>query len=238
MTLSRRVFAIRHVAFEDLGILTPLLTQRGYRIEYLDAGMDALTDGIGTADLLVVLGGPIGVYDHHRYPFLTEEVSALAARLRRNLPTLGVCLGAQLIAAALGAAVTPAPGGTEIGYGAVEFTAAGRDSPLAALGDTPVLHWHNDQFAIPDDALRLAATPGFPHQAFSLGPNILGLQFHLEADHTQLERWLIGHAHELASLEIDLALLRSEAARIGPELATRATQVFDTWLDHLTPTTR
>ena len=121
MALLRRAIAIRHVAFEDLGILSPLLTRRGYRIEYLDAGVDALTDGIATADLLVVLGGPIGVYDHDRYPFLAAEVSALTARLRHGSPTLGVCLGAQLIAAARGAAVTPAGGG-------------------AALAQRPVLH--------------------------------------------------------------------------------------------------
>src|SRR5690606_25326731 len=133
------------------------------------------------ADLLVVLGGPIGVYQTDRYPFLAEEKAAIAARLGQDKPTLGICLGAQLMAEALGAPVAPT-GKVEIGYGELTLTEDGRASPLRHIAAIPVLHWHGDQFAIPEGASRLAETQEFPNQAFSRGPRILGLQFHLEAD--------------------------------------------------------
>lgn len=233
--MSRTALVIRHVPFEDLGILAPLLAERGYRIRYLDAGIDAIGDAaLLGADLLVVLGGPIGVGDTARYPFLDDELRTIAAWISHGEPTLGICLGAQLIAAALRADVTPT-GRFEVGYAPLTLTGAGKDSVLGPLGDTPVLHWHGDQFDIPDEAAHLAETPGFPNQAFAIGGTVLGLQFHLEADHTQIERWLIGHAHELASHDIDPAVIRADAKRYGPELAERARQVFTTWLDGIEP---
>ena len=223
--------AVRHVAFEDLGILEPLLEERGLHITYLQAGVDDLSgQRLLDPGLVVVLGGPIGVGDQDRYPFLVDELQALAARLERGLPTLGICLGAQLIASALGAGVAPT-GRVEIGYAPLTLSEQGRRSVLAGLGDTPVLHWHGDQFAIPQGTESLAATPGFPHQAFSRGSELLALQFHLEADPTRIECWLVGHAHELASLQIDPADLRAEAARFGPELARRSREVFEAWLE-------
>lgn len=228
--------AVRHVPFEDLGILAPLLASRGHRVDYLDAGIDPIdAQRFLAPDLLVVLGGPIGVGDAADYPFLADEIDALTCRLERRLPTLGICLGAQLMAAALGAEVAPT-GRVEIGYAPITLTEAGAARPLAGIGDTPVLHWHGDAFRIPEGAERLAETPGFPNQAFSLGPQILGLQFHLEADHTALERWLIGHSHELSAHGVAPASLRTDAAQWGSDLAVRARQVFGAWLDAASPT--
>lgn len=223
--------AVRHVPFEDLGIFGPLLEGRGYRVSYLDAGIDPLgPEALLSADLVVVLGGPIGVYETESYPFLVDEKRAIAARLEAGGPTLGVCLGAQLIADVLGADVTPT-GRKEIGYAPLTLTDAGRASALAPLDGLPVLHWHGDQFAIPDGAARLAETPGFPNQAFALADRVLGLQFHLEADPAQLERWLIGHAHELAVAGIDPRQIRADAATHGAALVDAATRVFEAWLD-------
>ena len=231
--MSQTALAIRHVAFEDLGVLGPLLTERGCSIRYLDAGIDPIaTTALSSPDLVVVLGGPIGVYETDRYPFLIQERTAIAARLALGKPTLGICLGAQLIAQALGAEVR-STGRVEIGYGLLELTDLGRRSVLADLESMPVLHWHGDQFEIPEGAARLAQTPGFPNQAFGIGRRILGLQFHLETEHTQIERWLIGHAHELATHRLDPGKLRHEAAKFGPHLAQVAGQVFGAWLDQL-----
>lgn len=225
------VLAIRHVGFEDLGLLEPLLTERGYRIEYLDAGVEPITvDAVLSPQLLVVLGGPIGVYETDSYPFLVDERNAIAARLSAGKATLGVCLGAQLIATALGAKVRPT-GGKEIGYGPLTLTGEGRQSVLGPLDGVPVLHWHGDEFAIPEGAARLAETPGFPNQAFSLGENVLGLQFHIEADSSRIEQWLIGHANELAAAGVDPRRLRSDAATYGPRLAAAASGVIRDWLD-------
>lgn len=228
--MTRDALAIRHVPFEDLGLLEPLLRARGYRTSYLDVPVEPITPEVALEpDLLVVLGGPIGVYETEAYPFLAAEREAVAARLREGRPTLGVCLGAQLVAAALGADVL-ATGRKEIGYAPLTLTAEGRDSVLAPLDGVRVLHWHGDQFAIPEGAVRLAETPGFPNQAFAIGSHVLGLQFHLEADHTQIERWLVGHAHELASAGIDPNGIRSDAAAYGPALAEAARRTFDRWL--------
>jgi GMP synthase (glutamine-hydrolysing) len=231
--MNRTVLAVRHVIFEDLGILAPLLTERGYRVCYLDVGIDMFdTATLSKADLVVILGGPIGVYDADRYPFLSEERAALEKRLVLGKPTLGICLGAQLIAQALGAEVKPT-GRVEIGYSRLTLIDQGDSSVLAGLESVPVLHWHGDQFNIPLGALHLASTPGFPNQAFSIGSGILGLQFHLEAEYTKIERWLIGHAHELAAHQIDPSAIRPDAARFGPDLARVARSIFAAWLDRL-----
>jgi GMP synthase (glutamine-hydrolysing) len=231
--MSQTALAIRHVAFEDLGILAPVLTEKGYSIRYLDAGIDPIDPAVlCSPDLVAILGGPIGVYDTNCYPFLTHERAAIAARLALGKPTLGVCLGAQLMAQALGAKVK-STGRVEIGYSLLQLTEPGRTSVLADLESTPVLHWHDDQFEIPEGASRLAQTPGFPNQAFAIGPSILGLQFHLEADYTRIEQWLIGHAHELAIHRIDPGILRQQARQCGPQLAKVAGHVFGAWLDQL-----
>ncbi|MFF4592374.1 glutamine amidotransferase [Amycolatopsis sp. NPDC001319] len=229
--MTRRALAVRHVAFEDLGVLEPLLLAHGYTVDYLEAGVDPITPELLSApDLVVVLGGPIGVGDTALYPNLSAELTAIAARLSTGRPTLGICLGAQLIAAALGADVTPT-GKKEIGYAPLTLTPAGRDSVLSPLDGVPVLHWHGDQFAIPAGSTTLAETPGFPHQAFSPAPGTLALQFHLEADHTRLEPWLIGHSAELAAAGVDPRTLRADAATHGSALARAARTVFASWLD-------
>lgn len=231
--MTRTALAIRHVAFEDLGLLAPMLAQRGYVVRYLEAGVDTIDAGVlDAADLVVVLGGPIGVYEVDRYPFLDGERAAIASRLAARKPTLGICLGAQLIAQALGAEVA-STGKVEIGFGALTMTDEGRASVLNGIGEVPVLHWHGDQFAIPAGARRLAQTPGFPNQAFAIDRHVLGLQFHLEVEATQLERWLIGHAHELASHRIDPNSLRRDAAMHGVALTRAAHGVFAAWLDAL-----
>ena len=232
--MTKKAVAIRHLMFEDLGIIGPLLADRGYHVRYLDAGIDTIdTDTLADADLVVVLGGPIGANDSDRYPFLTAELEAITARVQARRPTLGICLGAQLIARALGASVE-ATGRTEIGYAPLTLTAQAQDSPLRHLQDIPVLHWHGDQFAIPAGAVKLAATPDFPNQAFAAGPNILALQFHLETHHRDIERWLIGHAEALAAADIHPEPLRRSAANLGPALIDAAVQVFADWLDALT----
>ena len=229
--MTRSMLAVRHVLFEDLGLLAPLLAKRGYAVEYIDAGVDEVTpERLADPDLLVVLGGPIGVYETDAYPMLAAEKRALAARVQAGAPTLGICLGAQLMADVLGAEVA-ATGRHEIGYGPLTVTEEGLGSVLAPLDGVPVLHWHGDQFAIPEGAERLAETPNFPNQAFSKGSHLLGLQFHLEADSHTLERWLIGHAYELAQRGVDLAQLRADSVQYGSILAGAAEDVMNAWLD-------
>lgn len=228
---KKTALAFRHVHFENLGCLADVLTRQGYDWRLLDAGQDDLATVDALApDLLIVLGGPIGVYEEEDYPFLTTEISVLRERLAANLPTLGICLGAQLIARALGAAVYPS-GIKEIGFEPLILTETGQAGPLAHLRDVAVLHWHGDTFDLPVGAAHLASSSRCAHQAFSVGANILGLQFHVEADpQNGLEPWLIGHAAELAGAKISPRALRAEAARLGPTLRHRAERLFQDWL--------
>jgi GMP synthase (glutamine-hydrolysing) len=224
--------ALRHVAFEDLGLLAPILEREGWDVAFCEAAVDDLLHrSIKDAGLLIVLGGPIGVYETDNYPFLNAEISLIEYRLSRDLPTLGICLGSQLMARALGSRVFKGPV-KEIGWGAVNLTEDGQSSCLKALqgNDAVVLHWHGDTFDLPRDVTRLASNQNYENQAFAHGRNALALQFHLEADPRQLEEWYIGHAAELAAEKVSIPELRAAAQRHAKGLALRANHVFSNWL--------
>lgn len=226
-----RCIAIRPVAFEDLGTFEPVLRELGFDLEYRQPGVDDLLDPQSWlhADLLVLLGGPIGVYEQDRYPWLQALIDGAQRRLALDLPTLGVCLGAQLMAAALGGDVHP--GSTrEIGWGGVNLTASGHAGALRHLDGMPVLHWHGDVFELPHGAERLAWTDITPNQAFARGPNVLALQFHAEADAGRIESWLIGHAGELAREGLLPESIRRDSARLGAQAAEAGQRMLRDWL--------
>jgi GMP synthase (glutamine-hydrolysing) len=228
---SRTCLVLRHVAFEGLGVLAGLLPAYGFATRICEVGVELLPEAeIAACDLLVVLGGPIGVYETEAYPFLVAEQAAIAARLAMKKPTLGICLGAQLMAAALGAKVAPGPA-KEIGYASVTLTEAGRASPLAVLEGLPVLHWHGDAFELPPGGKNLAFTAICPNQAFALDDWALALQFHVEAEPAALEAWLIGHTVELGKAGIDPRDIRAQAARSGEATAAAGAKLFRAWLD-------
>jgi GMP synthase (glutamine-hydrolysing) len=192
-------------------------------------GMDRIAD-FGGPDLLAVLGGPIGVYEDDHYPWLRDETAYIANRLKQRKPTLGICLGAQLMARAMGARVYPGPA-KEIGWKPLRLDG---ETLLAPLAGQPVLHWHGDTFDLPEGAVLLASTDICRNQAFSLGRHGLAFQFHPEARDQGFERWLIGHACEIAATNgVTVNGLRADTARLAPAALTKGRQVLRDWLAQL-----
>ncbi|WP_230661118.1 glutamine amidotransferase [Psychrobacter sp. I-STPA10] len=228
----KTVLVIRHIHFEDLGILEKVFKALHFNITYVEAPtvdfatLDPLAD-----DLLVVLGAPIGAFDDALYPFLQQELDFIAKRLTANKPMLGICLGAQLFARLLGASVYPMSG-KEIGFGTLQL-ATNIHNPLQPLQDVPVLHWHGDQFDIPEGCVCLAATQLCPNQAFMYNHHVLALQFHLEADPTKIEHWLVGHACELNTANVDIQKIRHDAQKYGNGLVIAGKKVVSNWLNSI-----
>lgn len=229
--LPDTVYAIQHLAFEDLGAWEDIFYQLGLRVRYFEAGIDDLTKAFEHPGLTVILGGPIAAYETEDYPFLQQEMDLLKVRLQKNLPTLGICLGAQLIAAALDAKVYPGDV-KEIGWSKLKLASI-ENNPLKVLEDIDVLHWHGDTFDLPEQAELLASSDLYPNQAFQVGQNILALQFHAEVASESLEKWLIGHTCELRKAQINIPALRADHQSYAPALEQAASSVLLHYLENL-----
>lgn len=179
-----------------------------------------------------MLGGPIGIYEIERYPFLKNELATIEAAVKQGTPVAGICLGCQALAAVLAARVYPGKQ-KELGWDQLTLTEEGKASPLGVLEGVHILNWHGDTFDLPAGATRLASTDITPNQAFAYGPNVLALQFHVELPARDLERWLIGHTGELASSKVDLGAMRAETARLAPAANVAGKRLFNAWLDGL-----
>lgn len=199
----------------------------------LDQG-DPIPDLVA-ADLVIAMGGPMSVNDEAGHPWLAEEKQQIAAAVRAGVPFFGVCLGAQLLAASLGAKVRTGDR-PEVGVLPVELTAAGRADPvLSGLAAAfPALQWHGDTFELPAGAVHLGRSVAYANQAFRFGRGAYGLQFHLEVTAEMLEDWSRVPAY-VSSLQATLgddgfeALTRAfDIAR--EEMALSACRLFETWL--------
>lgn len=188
----RRLLVLQHVASEPLGVLDPLLRASGLRIRYVNFARRPNTQvDVTKYSGLVVLGGPMNVDQSNRYPHLLHEIDMIRDALDREIPVLGICLGAQLLAAALGATVHPSPV-REIGWYPLTLSAAAASDPLFLhLGsEAMVFQWHAYTFTEPNGSLHLASTTNCANQAFRYKEFAYGLQFHLEVDASLIERWL------------------------------------------------
>lgn len=179
-----RVHYLQHVSFEDLGSMRDYFLNCGHQLNATHLYLEEPLPALDTFDWLVVMGGPMGVGDSRDFPWLDEERKFIQAAIDAEKIVLGVCLGAQLIAAALGAAVY-ANATREIGWFPLKGSADIANEPLAALlDDTLAFHWHGDTFDLPTGATLLASSDACHNQAFALYGRVFALQFHLETTHS------------------------------------------------------
>ena len=228
----KKIHVIRHLAFEDLGNIQPVLDQLGAEVTYIEAGQDLIDSSVNDCDLLVILGGPIGVYEEVDYPFIADELVLIQQRIASMKPLLGICLGAQLIARAMGSKVYPGHQ-KEIGWGRLTLNDQ-VNNPLAILGEQAILHWHGDTFDLPSSATLLASNDNYPNQAFAIEDFCLAVQFHPEVTVSGMERWLIGHTAEIAATDkVSVTSLRQDNAEIGRTLQPIAQKIWTNWFKKL-----
>lgn len=188
----RKLLVLQHVPYEPLGLLDPLLRASGFRIRYVNFGREPYREiDMRRYDGLVVLGGPMNVDQAAQHPHLSHEVEQIRVALERDVPLLGICLGAQLMAAALGASVHPAAV-KEIGWYPLAMSSAAAHDPLFRhfQAGQAVMQWHAYTFGEPPGSVHLASSESCPNQAFRYGSRAWGVQFHLEADERLVQRWL------------------------------------------------
>jgi GMP synthase (glutamine-hydrolysing) len=229
----RTALVLQHDATIHLGNLEPVLREHGYELRIVDA----TTEDLGAidpieADLLVVLGGEMGAYETDAYPFLLTERALVRTRLDAERPTLGVCLGAQVMAGALGERVYKGDT-TQIGFRPVEPTDAGATSPVRHFAGVPVAQWHGDTFDLPERATRLATSSDYSNEAFAIDEWALAVQFHPEVTDEMHERWLVDGTTSLAEQSLDADALRNERARYSAAMQDASRRAFSEWLDLL-----
>jgi GMP synthase (glutamine-hydrolysing) len=232
-----KILVFQHVPFEPLGTLDPLLKNAGFRIRYVnfarDPGQVPSLDGYSA---LIVLGGPMNVDQTDDFPNLATEISLIQDALDRGISVLGICLGAQLLARALGSTVK-SDHAREIGWCDVNLTAEGSDDPVlsAFSARQQVFQWHEDAIGLPAGAVHLASSEACEVQVFRFGESAYGFQFHLEVDHSLIERWLDRAGYQ--------PLLEEMAGTIDPEQIRERTngsieplmrlsdQTFSRWIE-------
>ena len=228
-----KVLIVMHQAHSTPGRIGVLLRALGADLDMRRPSLDEpLPETLAEHDGVVVFGGPMSANDD--CDWIGREIAWLETPLRETKPLLGICLGAQLFARALGSRVYPGAA-KEIGWAPVGLTAAGAAGVTRHLAGPPLLHWHGDTFDLPKGAELLASTAICHNQAFTHGKNVIAFQFHPEADGGNFERWLIGHAAEIAGVPgLSVNALRDDTRRFAPESAPRGEKCLAEWLRALT----
>jgi len=222
---------IRHVPHEGLAGFRDPIEAAGYHVDRVDVtDPDFAHLDLRHPDLLIMMGGPMSVYEQDRLPWIRCQIKRLAVRLAEDRPTLGVCLGAQMIAAALGSRVYKGAH-KEVGFRPVHVSNSPAAAPLRHLHDQPVLHWHGDTFDLPPGAERLASSELYENQAFSRGSNVLGLQFHAEMGvDERFHVWTSAWPEDIADAGLCVDRLRGDHALLGPPAVSSGQAMIADWL--------
>lgn len=232
-----KVLVFQHVPFEPLGTLDPLLKEAGFRLRYVNFGREPESRPmLEKYAALIVLGGPMSSDQIDSYPNLITEVEIIREAVGRNMSVLGICLGAQLLATALGGAVSRNPV-REIGWYDVELTREGVLDPVLSsfAQKQQVFQWHEDGIALPSGVVHLASSEASDVQAFRYGDHAYGFQFHLEASRPLIERWLTVPDHQATLDEerdsISAAAIRRQTAESIDSLQELSRRTFMRWID-------
>jgi GMP synthase (glutamine-hydrolysing) len=192
--MVRKILVVKHAEQEGPGLIGELFEADGWGVDVVElAKGDTLPSSLSEVGALVIMGGPMNVYEEESYPWLKTEDKLITKALVEEIPLLGICLGAQLLAKACGASIGKAPE-KEIGWYTVQLTAEGMQDPLfREIGkDLTAFQWHEDTFEVPDGAVLLAQGETCPNQAFRVGTCAFGLQFHLEVTPAMIQTWMKG----------------------------------------------
>jgi GMP synthase (glutamine-hydrolysing) len=232
-----KILVFQHVPYEPLGTLDPLLKEAGFRIRYVNFGRDPhVRPALDRYAALIVLGGPMNADQIDHYPNLLSEVQIIREALARDMSVLGICLGAQLLAKALGGRIVR-NAVREVGWYDVEMTPEGQVDPVMSnfAARQEVFQWHEDGIELPAEAVHLARSPASSVQAFRYGEHAYGFQFHLEVDSSLIERWLTVPenqallAEERGTIDAD-EIRRQTPASIGA-LEALSRETFSRWID-------
>ena len=239
-----KILVFQHVPYEPLGTLDPLLKAAGFRIRYVNSSRNPeIRPTLDKYAALIVLGGPMNSDQIDSYPNLISEIEIIREALEREFSVLGICLGAQLLAIALGGSVTRNPE-REIGWYDVDLTEQGAADPvLSAFAQRQrVFQWHEDGICLPPGTVHLASSPASKVQAFRYGEHAYGFQFHLEVDRSLIERWLLVPENksvlddELGRIDPDT--IRQQTPKSIDALQTLSRQTFSRWIDKFEMTPR
>jgi GMP synthase-like glutamine amidotransferase len=204
-----RLHYLQHVPFEDLGIIEEWATARGFEIRVSQLFNHDPLPAFEHVDWLVVMGGPMGIYDHVEHPWLVAEKAFIKQAIDAGKTVLGICLGAQLIADALGAKVYPGPQ-KEIGWFPIERSPA---APKLLPEKLMVFHWHGDTFDLPEGAVHLASSSACSNQGFIYNHRVIGLQFHLETTPKSMEALIENCGEELPNVDEASSLITLQTAK-------------------------
>lgn len=231
---KKTVWAIQHVGYEDLGSFETVLKNRGFDVKYFCfRNIDHRALFAHDPDLLVVLGGPMGAYEIDKHPWIINELKFIGERIECDKPLLGICLGAQMIAMALGANTYPGHQGKEIGWSKITVNDEGMKTPLRYLDGehTPMMHWHGDTFDLPDGAVLLASSDKYKKQAFSYNDHVFAMQCHAEVTANKLRLWYASNLKEIAEVGKTVEELKKEAEAYNQILSVQASLFLNEWLD-------
>lgn len=233
---SKGALILTHLRGEGAANLGSILVERGVRTHSINVpsfNMDEI-DPL-RPDLLVVMGGPIGVYQQDDYPFVKNEIEIIKARLDKDLPTIGICLGSQMIAAAAGSKIYEGTQGKELGWYELCVTDVGKNTEVRHLdaAHTNMFHWHGDTFDLPENATLLASSKAYKNQIFQIGQNTLGLQCHPEVTHSQLNEWLVIFVGQVTGEEAIISIddVRKDTLQHIQTMEKQSALFFNEWLE-------